>query len=140
MLERRVPASLVWLAFLVVLAFGTAVAAGVTIYLETRSETRTTAAAITGGNVDAGKAAIARYGCGGCHAVPGVPGPAGQVGPSLAGVATRAHLAGALPNDPETMVRWLRHPQRLRPGTGMPEQGVTERDARDMAAYLYTQK
>ena len=31
-------------------------------------------------------------------------------------------------------------PRRVRPGTPMPEMGVTERDARDIAAYLYTLK
>jgi cytochrome c2 len=37
------------------------------------------------------------------------------------------------------MVRWLMHPQALIPGTGMPELGMTERDARDIAAYLYAE-
>lgn len=35
-------------------------------------------------------------------------------------------------------MRWLEHPQRVVPGNGMPEQGVSGRDARDMTAYLYT--
>jgi cytochrome c2 len=29
-------------------------------------------------------------------------------------------------------------PQEMEPGTAMPDVGVTEADARDMAAYLYT--
>jgi cytochrome c len=37
------------------------------------------------------------------------------------------------------MVRWIRHPQQLVPGSGMPDQGVTGREARDLAAYLYAQ-
>ncbi|WP_428970428.1 c-type cytochrome [Sphingomonas sp. Xoc002] len=36
------------------------------------------------------------------------------------------------------MTRWLMHPQRMRPGTGMPEQGPSEAEARAIAAYLYT--
>jgi cytochrome c2 len=43
-----------------------------------------------------------------------------------------------LPNSPENMARWLREPQRYAPLTAMPDLGVTERDARDMAAYLAT--
>jgi cytochrome c len=33
---------------------------------------------------------------------------------------------------------WIRHPQQLEPGVVMPEMGVTQEDARDLAAYLYT--
>ena len=36
------------------------------------------------------------------------------------------------------MTRWLRDPQRVLPGNGMPDQAVTDAEARDMAAYLYT--
>lgn len=140
MAERRPPASLVWLAALVALSVVAALAGGLTLYLETRAATRTTAEAITHGHVDAGRQAFALYGCGACHEIPGVSGATGAVGPALAGIATRAHIAGALSNDPETMVRWLMHPQQLRPGSGMPELGVSERDARDMASYLYTAK
>jgi len=35
------------------------------------------------------------------------------------------------------MVRWIRGPQRFHPGSAMPDLGVSERDARDIAAYLY---
>lgn len=36
------------------------------------------------------------------------------------------------------MVRWLRNPQAVTPRTLMPNLGVTEADARDIAAYLAT--
>jgi cytochrome c1 len=36
------------------------------------------------------------------------------------------------------MVRWLREPQAVDPLTAMPPLGVSERDARDIAAYLAT--
>jgi len=35
-------------------------------------------------------------------------------------------------------VRWLRHTKEVDPMTAMPELGVTEQDARDIAAYLAT--
>jgi cytochrome c1 len=35
-------------------------------------------------------------------------------------------------------VRWLRHTHTVDPRTAMPEMGVTEADARDIAAYLAT--
>ena len=50
----------------------------------------------------------------------------------------RGAIAGLLANNTENMVRWIREPQRLHPGSAMPELGVKEADARDMAAYLYS--
>ncbi len=134
------PSSLRWLAALFGFSVVTAAAALGTLYLQDRSRTRTTAEALSGGRVDAGRAAIERYGCGGCHDIPGVPGATGKVGPALKGIAVRAQIAGVLVNDPERMIAWLREPQAILPGNGMPQQGVSERDARDIAAYLYTLK
>lgn len=34
-------------------------------------------------------------------------------------------------------MRWIRSPDEIRPGTVMPTLGVTEAEARDIAAYLY---
>lgn len=138
MYRRSVPATLMWLAALFGLAMLVAVIAGITIYAETRAKTRTHAEAITGGRVDRGRAAIVQRGCGGCHDIPGITGTSGRVGPSLSRIAIRAHIAGAFPNDPDTMTHWLMHPQKMRPGTGMPEQGLSEAEARVIAAYLYT--
>jgi putative membrane protein len=98
-----------------------------------------TANAMTGGDATRGPDAIRRYGCATCHTIPGVPGAIGSIGPPLAQVARRSYVAGS-PNAPEHLVAWLQHPRRVRPGTPMPEMGVTERDARDIAAYLYTLK
>ena len=47
-------------------------------------------------------------------------------------------IAGMLRNEPRHLVTWLRHPQQVVPGNAMPEMGLDERDARDIAAYLYT--
>ncbi|MBB3345675.1 cytochrome c family protein [Sphingomonas sp. BK069] len=134
------PASLKWLALLLAASVLAAMAAGAVMYAETRARTRVMAEQVSGWTVTAGRAAIARYGCGSCHAIPGVAGASGSVGPSLAKVAVRASIAGRLPNDAEAMALWLRHPQAVTPRNGMPEQGVTRSDARDITAYLYTLK
>ncbi|MHC9420196.1 c-type cytochrome [Sphingomonas citri] len=134
------PASLKWLALLLAASFLAAMTAGAAMYAETRARTRVMAEQVSGGTVAAGRAAIARYGCGSCHVIPGIAGASGSVGPSLAKVAERAAIAGRLPNDAEAMMLWLRHPQAVAPGNGMPEQGVTSGDARDITAYLYTLK
>lgn len=129
------------LRFVLILFGLAALSAPVSVYLIERQDmqqARVTAEALTGGNVDAGEAAIGRYGCGGCHQIPSVSGAQGRVGPSLKSVAVRTEIAGVLPNQPDKLMLWLRHPQHVLPGNGMPEMGVTDRDARDMAAYLYT--
>ena len=93
---------------------------------------------IAGARVERGHDAIMRYGCGSCHRVPGVPGAEGLVGPPLDHFGERALLAGQLPNRPATLIAFLTDPPALVPATGMPDMGVTRRDARDMAAYLYS--
>ncbi len=92
----------------------------------------------TGGSRDRGAAQIRRYGCGACHDIPGIPGAHARVGPALKGIAGQAYLAGRLPNEPANLTAWIRNPQHIRPPNAMPEMGVTESEARDIAAYLYT--
>ena len=46
-------------------------------------------------------------------------------------------FAGVLGNGPESMIRWLREPQAVLPGDGMPDQGIRAGEARDIAAFLY---
>jgi putative membrane protein len=94
----------------------------------------------TGGDPDRGRTKIQRYGCGSCHTVPGVAGANSMVGPPLDKLAMRNYLAGRLPNSAENLKKWIRHPRSVDPQTAMPEMGVTEQDARDIAAYLYTLK
>ncbi|HET7844328.1 MAG TPA: c-type cytochrome [Xanthomonadales bacterium] len=100
---------------------------------------RERAEAVAGGNVDRGRAAIERFGCGACHAIPGLAGPHGLVGPPLAGVGERAYVAGRLRNTPSNLARWIAHPQAVEPGNAMPDLGVSEAQARDIVAYLYAQ-
>ncbi len=96
------------------------------------------AALMTGGDPALGKAAIPKYGCGSCHVIPGVPGATATVGPSLQSLGQRTYLAGRLPNTPENLMQWVRHPQSVEPGNAMPNMEVTEEDGRHIAAYLYT--
>lgn len=52
-------------------------------------------------------------------------------------MASRVYIAGVLPNDPNNLVRWVMNPPGIDSLTAMPYLGVSERDARDMAEYLY---
>lgn len=81
---------------------------------------------------------IERTGCATCHVIPGVSWPKGRTGGSLAGVAARPLIAGRLPNQPDVMVRFVRDAPSLLPDIGMPPMPLTEPEARDVAAYLYT--
>ena len=54
------------------------------------------------------------------------------------GIGSRTLIAGTLANTPENLARWLRETQKVKPGTAMPQLGVVEEDARDIAAFLGT--
>lgn len=88
------------------------------------------------GNPELGAQAIERYGCGSCHTIPGIDGADALVGPPLNSWRQRTYIAGQLPNTPENLVRWIRNPQEVEPGTAMPDLGVSEDEARNIAAYL----
>lgn len=94
--------------------------------------------AIPGADVDRGRALIASYGCGSCHYVEGIRGADGLVGPRLENFANRTLLAGTFPNVPRFLVPWLMGPPDLKPDTAMPDLGVSDAHARDIASYLYT--
>jgi mono/diheme cytochrome c family protein len=85
-----------------------------------------------------GQLALRMYGCHACHSIPGVSGPHPQVGPPLAGFASRQLIAGRLANTHDNLVMWIRHPQRVDPRTAMPDQAVTQEHADEIAAYLAT--
>jgi cytochrome c2 len=118
-----------WLGVLVALLIGLA---------SCNREVERTAAVMTGGKPGIGKQVMQQYGCGSCHTIPGIPRANTLVGPSLEHIASRMYIAGVLPNTPANMLRWLQNPPAVDPLTAMPNLGVTEADARDMAGYLYT--
>jgi cytochrome c len=93
---------------------------------------------VVDGDPDRGRALIASYGCTACHAIPGVAAFVGTVGPPLAGFSRRGYIAGRLPNRPMMLTAWLRDPPAIDPATAMPDLGLSEAEARHVAAYLYT--
>jgi mono/diheme cytochrome c family protein len=90
------------------------------------------------GDARRGKVAIQQYACPTCHEIPGIVGANKPVGPPLDGWSKRGVIAGILPNNAANLERWLRAPQAVSPESAMPNLGITERDARDIAAYLST--
>lgn len=93
---------------------------------------------VPSGDAQRGRALIQTYGCAACHTIPGIPRARALVGPPLWGIADRGYIGGVLPNTEADMIRRLTNPRAVDPRTAMPDMGVTESDARDMTAYLYT--
>lgn len=85
-----------------------------------------------------GERVILDKSCGTCHTIPGINGAHGLVGPPLVSFGKRMYIAGQLPNTPDNLVRWVRSPQSVEPDTAMPNLGLSEQQARDVAGYLYT--
>lgn len=90
-----------------------------------------------GADRERGRDVMARVGCGSCHTIPGIRWPEGRTGPSLEGFAERSLIAGQLPNQPDVLAAFVRNAPALLPGTTMPAMPMTERESRDVAAYLY---
>jgi putative membrane protein len=90
------------------------------------------------GDIDAGRRGMVTYGCGACHEIPGIAGAKGMVGPPLDHMGRRVYIAGLLRNTPENMTSWLLDPQMIVPGNAMPVLGLTQEQARNITAYLYT--
>jgi cytochrome c1 len=91
-----------------------------------------------GGDAKIGKQLVTQYQCGACHKIPDVAGAGGEAGPDLEKFGRLSYIAGRIPNVPPRLVAWLLDPPALKPGTVMPAMGMTEQEARHMAAYLYT--
>lgn len=92
---------------------------------------------VEGASGERGAEIIREVGCGSCHLIPGLPQADGRVGPELRDVDDERFIAGDIPNTPENLVQWIMGPQRFEPDTVMPDLGLDEEQARDVAAYLY---
>ena len=92
----------------------------------------------TSGSADRGKETIVAYKCGKCHTIPGVRDAQGVFGPPLMSLSRRSYIGGNFPNNADNLVHWVMSPQSMKPRTAMPELGLSEPQARDVAAYLYT--
>jgi mono/diheme cytochrome c family protein len=113
------------------------IATWATLQWRERSKREVLAEAMTQGDVQRGEALIRHYGCAGCHTIEGVAGADGLVGPPLVQLRERVYLAGSLRNTPDELVRWIVRPRSISPQTAMPATGITDAEARDVAAYLY---
>ncbi|MDB5320680.1 MAG: cytochrome c oxidase, subunit [Phycisphaerales bacterium] len=78
--------------------------------------------------------------CAMCHSIQGTDAHA-SVGPDLTHVASRKILAaGAVPNMPGHLAGWIMDPQRIKPGTRMPQNNLSAGDLRALLEYIETLK
>jgi cytochrome c oxidase subunit II len=80
-----------------------------------------------------------------CHAIDGYEAAAGsaaevRIGPNLTHFASRNTFAGGVfdVDDPEQLAAWLRDPQGVKPGSQMPNLGLSDEQIDALSAYLYT--
>jgi mono/diheme cytochrome c family protein len=102
------------------------------------SERDAAARAMTGGEPARAATLMIRYGCAGCHTIPGVPGADGQVGGPLSELRKRVFIAGVIPNTASNLIGWIVEPQAHDPRSAMPVTGISSAEARDVAAWLYS--
>jgi cytochrome c len=95
------------------------------------------AAAVIGGDPKHGRLLLRSTGCAGCHDVAQVNGANATVGAPLSSLSRRVYM-GVVLNTPENLSRWLRNPRLIDLMAAMPNVGLTEQDARGVAAFLYT--
>lgn len=78
--------------------------------------------------------------CVNCHTINGTTAK-GKFGPDLTHLMSRETLgSGAVENTPEKLRAWVRDPQRLKPGSLMPDMQLSEDELDKIVAYLLTLK
>ena len=76
--------------------------------------------------------------CASCHMIRGTSAQ-GLIGPDLTHVASRRTLASAeIRNTPQELRAWIADPQAIKPGTRMPNLGLSSLQYDEIAAYLGT--
>jgi len=79
--------------------------------------------------------------CAGCHSFNAAAPPSGLIGPNLANIGARSHIAGGmLENTDENLARWIRDPQGFKEGSKMLNLGLTEPETNALVAYLRAQQ
>jgi cytochrome c oxidase subunit 2 len=92
-----------------------------------------------GSEAATGLTAFNAKGCAGCHTVAGVS--QGKVGPNLTHLQSRTTFAGSIFKMNEDNLRtWLSNPPGAKPGSVMPDLGLTGEEITQLIAYLETLK
>jgi cytochrome c oxidase subunit 2 len=91
-------------------------------------------------NAHDGQLVFEQQACINCHTVAGTVAN-GRYGPDLTHLMSRETLAaGAMPNTPENLKKWIDDPNTFKPGCLMPAMHLTDRQDAQITAYLLTLK
>ena len=77
---------------------------------------------------------LSSVGCNVCHQIDGLS--TGDQGPNLTHIASRPY--DSMPNDAAFLRRWIANPQAIKPGTLMPNLGLSTAQINDLVVYLET--
>ena len=82
-----------------------------------------------------GNQVFQQKGCAGCHTIQGISD--GNVGPNLTHLASRETIAGSvLENNAQDLRTWLHDPPAVKPGSIMPNLGLSDHELDVLVAYL----
>jgi len=88
--------------------------------------------------VSEGRRVFETTACINCHAVAGTVAN-GRFGPDLTHLMTRDTIAaGAAPNTPDNLRRWIRNPEAIKPGSLMPAMELNDQELDALTGYLET--
>lgn len=77
------------------------------------------------------------HSCANCHAITGIS--TARIGPNLTHLESRETLAaGRLDNTPVNLEAWIHNPNQYKPGSLMPNTGLSPDELNDITAYLET--
>jgi cytochrome c oxidase subunit 2 len=92
----------------------------------------------TGGAAQGGERVFMSNQCASCHRIAGTAAQ-GTVGPDLTHLASRSTLASnTIPNTRTQLEAWIANPQAVKPGTRMPDLGLSHAQVAEIASYLET--
>ena len=93
------------------------------------------------GNPVRGAALFQQRTCISCHAINGATTNNATAGPNLTHFASRSVIgAGVLTNTPENLALWIANPQKVKPGSYMPNFLLPAQEVQDLVSYLETLK
>lgn len=94
------------------------------------------AKAVANANADGEK--VFQASCAACHAVSGAGEGGSMQGPNLASFGDRNRVAGFLKHNEEDLKKWIKNPQKVKPGNIMPsfENQLSDQELDDLAEYL----
>ena len=91
-------------------------------------------------NAHDGQVVFEHQACINCHTVAGTVAD-GRYGPDLTHLMSRSTLAaGATSNTPDHLNAWISDPDKIKPGSLMPNMHLTDRQNAQITAYLLTLK